>query len=440
MSPLTPSHPNFSLTTLWSGTDSLGAGQASPAGNSEPESGSLMGTLHDEFFESWEDDNLDALLAPEELDSDPSPREEVALSSKAMPARSAVWTGEVIMPMEPSPPLSCKVFARQVGGTRLGENPATWRLLFTAATIRIDGRVPVPNSTQYLLTMRMTANKELVATALFPQSASDVGAFRQLFEFLYSRGRHGIAFPWGAKPSDAALGKDLYLVPLKATEPIPEFVQVLDHVELPVQRSEDILLGIFVLYKARVPRTPRAPVDSHPGFIAANGLPVSWPSFTVPTIISGLSPTPLPPSVSSVTQDIARLTPEQLQLVQTLIEQAGIRHSESGSTLPSIEHGGPAVYQPGPQTDSRGPPATYGEAGMPASGARSHEMAYSPPNAEWGPSNAFVNPPMGGRPYSQTRDANPEQQRSEPRDSRRSRPYDRPRDSGWSSRRRGHGH
>ena len=69
---------------------------------------------------------------------------------------------------------------------------------------------------------------------------------------LTAHSRHGLVFPWGANPPPSAPGKDLYLLALQASKPLPEFIDLLDHVLIPKQRDENMLLGVFVLSKGKI--------------------------------------------------------------------------------------------------------------------------------------------------------------------------------------------
>jgi len=80
-----------------------------------------------------------------------------------------------------------------------------------------------------------------------------------------------VVFPWGSPPSPDAPGKELYLVPLYPSDPVPEYLQLLDHVQLPDARNATMVLGFFVLHRPKVPLSQAsavpnaipAPDDSH---------------------------------------------------------------------------------------------------------------------------------------------------------------------------------
>jgi hypothetical protein len=44
----------------------------------------------------------------------------------------------------------------------------------------------------------------------------------------------------------------MYLIPLPAREPLPEFIDLLDHVMIPKRRHENMLVGVFILNKGRI--------------------------------------------------------------------------------------------------------------------------------------------------------------------------------------------
>jgi hypothetical protein len=44
----------------------------------------------------------------------------------------------------------------------------------------------------------------------------------------------------------------MYLIPLPAREPLPEFIDLLDHVTIPKRRHENMLVGVFILNKGRI--------------------------------------------------------------------------------------------------------------------------------------------------------------------------------------------
>lgn len=257
--------------------------------------------------------------------------------------------------------------------------------MFPADHLRIDGRVPVDNSAKYLLQMRLTPAKELYAVVLSPASEADEEAFKALSDFLTSKGyafpllcltlhfadsirrRHGLVFPWGSRPKDHHPGRELYIIPLHANEPLPEYLELLDSLKLPKDRTRDYMVGIWILNKGKLapPPIPPAPVavgtptlplhPTPPNPLLQNGPrpPPGIPTFT-PPIPSLAAPGPLalpilgssavtPPHVPSISPpapapavdlnalaaEVATLTPEQIQNVVRTLQM-------SGAAIPSV--------------------------------------------------------------------------------------------------------
>lgn len=94
---------------------------------------------------------------------------------------------QISMPLDSTVPQETPVVARQVGGKHLEENSALWRTLFPTELLRIDGRVPVPNSAQYLLQMRMNSTKELISVILTPASTADEMGCKTLSNYLIGK-------------------------------------------------------------------------------------------------------------------------------------------------------------------------------------------------------------------------------------------------------------
>lgn len=84
-------------------------------------------------------------------------------------------------------PQETTLAARQVGGRHLAPESPLWRTLFPSDLLRIEGRVPVDNSSKYLLQMRLNATKELIATAFSPTSEASENNFNILSNFLISK-------------------------------------------------------------------------------------------------------------------------------------------------------------------------------------------------------------------------------------------------------------
>ena len=77
--------------------------------------------------------------------------------------------------------------ARQMGGRSIASDSLLWRTLFPSELLRIDGRVPVDKSSQFLLQMRMNSAKELIGVTFSPGSESSDAGFHILTDFLIAK-------------------------------------------------------------------------------------------------------------------------------------------------------------------------------------------------------------------------------------------------------------
>jgi len=92
------------------------------------------------------------------------------------------------MPAELSVSQELRVIARQIGGRGLASDSPLWRMLFPLDYLRIDGRVPIDSSAQYLVASRLNSAKELIAVAWTPVSDADMAALKTVSSFLINKG------------------------------------------------------------------------------------------------------------------------------------------------------------------------------------------------------------------------------------------------------------
>ena len=92
------------------------------------------------------------------------------------------------MPLDSAIPQEVALVARQIGGRILGNNVTLWQMLFPTHELRIDGRVPVEKSAQYLTQVRLNPSKELIASAFSPAPGVDSTGFHGLKHHLLSKG------------------------------------------------------------------------------------------------------------------------------------------------------------------------------------------------------------------------------------------------------------
>lgn len=91
------------------------------------------------------------------------------------------------MPTDSSASQGLRVIARQIGGRGLAADSPLWRMLFPNDHLRIDGRVPVGKSAEYLVSSRLNTAKELIAVAWTPVSEGDMAALKTVSDFLMNK-------------------------------------------------------------------------------------------------------------------------------------------------------------------------------------------------------------------------------------------------------------
>ncbi|KAA1469150.1 hypothetical protein DENSPDRAFT_834719 [Dentipellis sp. KUC8613] len=358
---------SFDLSTLWSGPSDtkredgleLDRPPTPPPDIGEQHEAMVDGDgdheMHVEAHVETEadDQDFDMFLERDEDEQPAEPEAPQPSPEEVFEKLPHVWTGILSMPLDSTIPQETHVFARQIGGRTLEQDSPLWRTLFPMEQLRIDGRVPVPNSANYLLQSRMNSTKELVAVTFDPSSEADSAKFRQLADFLINKDRHGLIFPWGNRGRE--WGKELYVIPLLSAHPLPDYLEMLDSLQLPKERKADHLIGVWVLNRGKLSPPPshlhpppQQPMPSLPAgqptpsipdlFRALNLPPISSHTPTPP--IPGLSATPpQPPSIPSVSQpplaappgvspalaaEVASLTPEQVQAMLQTLRSTGL--------------------------------------------------------------------------------------------------------------------
>ncbi|KAI0766610.1 hypothetical protein BD413DRAFT_494258 [Trametes elegans] len=447
------SRPSFDLNALWTparGTTAIcppipqDAGEpmaVDPAG--EPELAPETEDHDFDMFLNANDQEAPAAAgekAPEPVEEAPAPEVKQVVFEDQPP----VWGGTVSMPLDSAIPQEVAVVARQSGGRTLERESPLWQTLFPSRELRIDGRVPVEKSAQYLTQVRLNPTKELIAVAFSCASDADAPGFHAVKNHLISKGRHGLIFPWGHNPKSSAPGRELYVIPLQSTDPIPEYMELLDNLQLPPSRTTDYLVGIWVLTKGKLapPAKPLVPVP--PPAVASPAPPPSStpampkidfaqlqqmgliqppqpPHVPPPPPPQSLSvsppPAPFQPAVTAtpnLAADVAQLTPEQIQLMlQTLAKTQAIPTQQPSVSQPyaipthatSPPHSAPppqpialpqAALQPWttPAPSSYPPPYPQQHSPpYPGPGPGPHQ----PPNAPYSDRGGFNDAPYGDR-------------------------------------------
>lgn len=119
------------------------------------------------------------------------------------------------------------------------------------------------------------------------------------------------------KPRPQDPGRELYIIPLRSTERLPDYLELLDDLRLPKSRTSDLLVGIWILNKGKLVPPPVAPIMGPVLPVPASQPPQSQPplqSVPIPQVNPPLAaPLQIPPDVLAA--EVATLTPEQIQLM-----------------------------------------------------------------------------------------------------------------------------
>lgn len=172
------------------------------------------------------------------------------------------------------------------------------------------------------------------------------------------------------------------MIPLLHSEPLPEYMELLDELKLPKIRTSDYIVGIWILNKGKLAPLPVPPASQPVFATASTNVP------TYPTPVTQLpSVPPAPPSGLSmppaIVAEVASLTPEQIQSVlQTL------RFSQAQPPVQPPPHMNP-MHPPQPQmgTTPSMPPQLWGS--QPPSAAAFPKFPPQPPVG------AYQSPPHG---------------------------------------------
>ncbi|KAJ6581495.1 hypothetical protein B0H19DRAFT_508904 [Mycena capillaripes] len=385
---------SFDLNSLWAAPkkdDSPSPTVASPPQQShspvpieEPQDGK------EEPMDLDEPDDMDFDMFLEEKEGGNSSIPTAEALQAAFDDLPQVWSGKINMPLDSTIPQETPVVARQVGGRTLESGSALWKTLFPSELLRIDGRVPVDKSAQFLLQTRMNSTRELIAVAFSPGSSSANAGFQILTDFLIAKGRHGLVFPWGNRPKDYHPGKELYIIPLLSSDTVPDYMELLDNLHLPKIRNSNYLIGIWVLNKGKLapPPPPPAPVP------APTPAPTVIPQFNMPTLPAPAPGMPVPqltfePSVLAA--EVAALTPEQVRMMLQSLTATTLNAIPVAAPLPP-----PQTAPPPPQAwGGHRPPMPGPAMGYPPPHPMGHQQQHGPPQQQYG-----QQPPYDRRDYN----------------------------------------
>ncbi|KAG8867844.1 hypothetical protein FRC20_004689 [Serendipita sp. 405] len=199
--PLHASRPSFDLSSLWVGSATNEAPKVDFLSSTVDGFGGLNDEdevamdLDDEepmgeqdfgmFLDGVEEKSQSQSQSQGTLERSTAPTPP-AREEKAFATLPLIWSGELIMPLDPKPALINDVTVQQVGGRPFGTSPTVWDNLFKSKKTLIEGRVPTDRSIKYLMTTRLNSSKELVVV-LFTPTESSKEKFTELFDFLVAK-------------------------------------------------------------------------------------------------------------------------------------------------------------------------------------------------------------------------------------------------------------
>ncbi|ORY58428.1 SPOC domain-containing protein [Pseudomassariella vexata] len=181
------------------------------------------------------DPEVDRLLQDDGTDSPPySPTENLD--------PDVVWQGHLMMTNVADLP----VIAKHVGGADLSKlKDIPWKSLIPPL-LTVAGRIPEEKAVPYLCGLRYNDQIDLVITSLSPANSLDPASraqFSAVIDYFRSKQRYGVV-------GERKLGnvRDTYLVPVSEGDgPIPEPMQNIGDHLIPQNRSEPMLLMVFVV-------------------------------------------------------------------------------------------------------------------------------------------------------------------------------------------------
>lgn len=309
---------NFDMSSIWTkakaASPPVNAEEAPAAASEEPapQSDDPFGLDAARAAESGDDDFEDELFR----DPGASPRKARPAASRtpALDELPPIWAGDFIVPEEGGFP----TFAVQLGGRPLGTAQETWRQLLPKG-LTTAGRVPTATAKKYLIDCSLAPTRELVILALLPDLTGPSASFphkpardsclakhQHIVDQYVRRDRVGVVQP----PRELGkLVKDIYVVPLRKGDDIPDYVELADeHVVPPSrERQNDLILAILVVQKGVLPTVKPSPLpaaDAPPAPSAppsAAGAPAPFsaapPPFPAPppSFPSSFGASPFPP-------------------------------------------------------------------------------------------------------------------------------------------------
>ncbi|KAL7411525.1 hypothetical protein BDY24DRAFT_371380 [Mrakia frigida] len=280
--------------------------------------------------------------------------------------REVVWKGEII---NPEIPLPGRLHARQIGGPVVPLE--TWSTtLFPKPSYTIIGRVPIETSRKFLLQMHLTPTKELVVVSLEGEGEEGGKSEKGLREFLVKRGRDALVQPYNKASLPVGGARDMYIVVLPTSDPLPEFLEIMDSNRLPAIRTKDYLLGVFIRARSYpasrltgvIPSIATPPHNQQPPPPATTyHPPPSAANYPLPPSALHLQhpPPPAPPSSNSPYHPPQPHQQQQYRPPAPQHQQQGSYNYDASNSYPAPPPAGPDWYTP-PSLSAPPPQNGYG--------------------------------------------------------------------------------
>lgn len=261
---------------------------------------------YDDFEASLlrDEDSATKVLARSTTPPLPPPSSFVGASSvsksKPLSELEPIWVGDMIVPEEGGFP----AFGVQVGGRPFGAAPMIWNQLMPRG-LTMDGRIPTSVAVKYLVECSFAPSRELVVVALLPDQTgpseffphkpagpSCLAKHARIIQFYVRRDRIGVVAP---PQTIKHIVKDVYIIPLRKDEAMPEYVDLLEEHNVPETgvREEDMLLCVLVIQKNTLPSQPSTPSTQPVAATSAIPFPSSETSNLDTPSISSLNPSSL---------------------------------------------------------------------------------------------------------------------------------------------------
>lgn len=193
------------------------------------------------------DKDIDMLLKDEDPDAGTPPYSPASYDDHYSPKPNqdddTVWRGRIEM----NQIASLTATASLLGGPdRLGDKQ--WFELLDPV-LNIDGRIKHDRATEYLCGQKFSKSSSMVLASLRPDHSASQAQFDKLFEYFKFKERYAVV----GKHHLPCI-KDLYIVPIDASETLPDWFNVVDPPsKVPEKnRSSRMLVLIFVIIRSLV--------------------------------------------------------------------------------------------------------------------------------------------------------------------------------------------